>query len=1040
MKKLFYSFVILSGLLLVLFIIGPLSTAQNERIANPESEDQDGLQEIYRTQTGPLTNGATHTGVIQVAGVDTWTIDATANDNITASVGEVSGSGFTPRLALIGPGGVDLGDDNGPNAAEFSKRVTVTGTYIVEVSNEFPNSQIGPANYILTVTRTPGPYVISPDDEGGPLTNGANHTGLISVGDQDTWTIDAVANESITASVGKVSGSGFSPRLRLLRPDGATSGDDNGPNAAEVSIRVTVAGTYTVVISNELPNSQVGLANYTLTVARTPGPFIMSPGDEGGPMASGADHTGTIDVGDIDPWVFHATANSGISLSISEVVVGGPDPVFSPQLRLMGPDGVMLDDVNGATSAQIIRLAPLTGVYTVLVTNNVPNSQVGPGSYTLAFTGPPQPTLSINNVTQNEGNSGTTSFNFNVTLSGAVTQVVNVNYETVNGNAIAPGDYNAVGSTQLTFNPGDLSKAVTVLVNGDATVEANEMFFVNLDGALAVQISNSQATGTITNDDSTIQFSPATYSVNENGGNATITATRTGSSTGAVSAQYAASDGTATVGQDYSTTIGTLNWADGDLAPKSFSVPITDDSVFEGNETVNLTLSNPTGGGTIGIPNAAVLTIVDNETQPTLSMANTTAGAEPVGASIFTVTLSGRTTSAVTVHYATANGSATEGSDYIARSGDLTFTANTTALSQTISVSTLDDVVFEGPENFTVTLSVPTNATISGSNPAIGTIADNETQPTLSIVNTTGGAEPGLANVFTVSLSGQTTSAVTVHYASANGSATTGGGDYTATSGDLTFVANTSTLTQTITVSTLDDLIFEGLETFTVTLSVPANATISGTNPAIGTIADNETQPTLSINNVTQDEGNNGTTAFTFTVTLSGETTQTVTVNYATADGTATSASGDYNALPAIPLTFNPGDLAKPVTVLVNGDTAAEPSETFLVNLSGASNAAIANPQATGTISDDDTVTFVLVSGKVMTSGGLGLRNAVVSLTDSQGARRTATTSSFGIYSFDNVQTRETYVITVSSKRYRFAPRVLLISGEMTGVDFVGLE
>lgn len=265
------------------------------------------------------------------------------------------------------------------------------------------------------------------------------------------------------------------------------------------------------------------------------------------------------------------------------------------------------------------------------------------------------------------------------------------------------------------------------------------------------------------------------------------------------------------------------------------------------------------------------------------------------------------------------------------------------------------------------------------------------------------------------------------------------GSDYTATSGDLTFTANTTTLTQTISVSTQDDLVFEGPENLVVTLSAPANATISGISSAMGTITDNETQPTLSISNVTQNEGNSGTTPFIFNVTLSGETTQPVTVSYATANGTATAPS-DYNALPQIPLTFNPGDLTKAVTVLVNGDTTIEPNETFSVNLGGALNAGIANGLGTGIIGDDDNITFVSLSGRVTTPGGQGLRNAVVTLTDPQGNRRTATTSSFGVYSFDNVQTGETYFVTVASKRYRFAARNLLVNGVMTDVDFVGLE
>jgi len=111
----------------------------------------------------------------------------------------------------------------------------------------------------------------------------------------------------------------------------------------------------------------------------------------------------------------------------------------------------------------------------------------------------------------------------------------------------------------------------------------------------------------------TIQLSAATYSVNENGVSVTITATRTNGSSGAVGVSYATSNGTATAGSDYTATSGTLSWANGDTSNKTFSVPILDDSAYEGNETVNLTLSSPTGGATLGSPSTAVLTIIDND-------------------------------------------------------------------------------------------------------------------------------------------------------------------------------------------------------------------------------------------------------------------------------------------------------------------------------------------------------------------------------------------------------------------------------------------
>jgi|GEM_PF-317452 len=110
-----------------------------------------------------------------------------------------------------------------------------------------------------------------------------------------------------------------------------------------------------------------------------------------------------------------------------------------------------------------------------------------------------------------------------------------------------------------------------------------------------------------------LQFSSATYSVSEGAGTATINVTRIGSSVGAVAVNYATSNGTAVSGSDYTAASGTLNWPDGDVATKSFTVSITDDTVVESNETVNITLTSPTNGALLGSPSSVVLTITDND-------------------------------------------------------------------------------------------------------------------------------------------------------------------------------------------------------------------------------------------------------------------------------------------------------------------------------------------------------------------------------------------------------------------------------------------
>jgi uncharacterized delta-60 repeat protein len=128
------------------------------------------------------------------------------------------------------------------------------------------------------------------------------------------------------------------------------------------------------------------------------------------------------------------------------------------------------------------------------------------------------PNVSIGNVSLNEGNSGSTTYNFTVGLSTASSQIVTVNYATADGTANAPTDYQAT-SGSLSFAPGEISKTVTVFVNGDTTVEPNETFTVNLSSALNATILGGVGTGTIINDDVCLySISPTSLTIGASGG------------------------------------------------------------------------------------------------------------------------------------------------------------------------------------------------------------------------------------------------------------------------------------------------------------------------------------------------------------------------------------------------------------------------------------------------------------------------------------------------------------------------------------------
>ena len=198
------------------------------------------------------------------------------------------------------------------------------------------------------------------------------------------------------------------------------------------------------------------------------------------------------------------------------------------------------------------------------------------------------------------------------------------------------------------------------------------------------------------------------------------------------------------------------------------------------------------------------------------------------------------------------------------------------------------------------------------------------------------------------------------------GTATTADADYVPASGTLSFAPGQTTRFVNVIVN--GDARNEANETFTVNLSGPVNATVAD-GQGVGTITDDDPLPALSINDVTITEGDSGTTTAGFAVSLSAVSGQTVTVAYATANGTATTADADYVTASGT-LTFSPGTTTQPVNVAVNGDEKNEANETFVVNLSGPANATISDTQGTGTIANDDAATYLL-SVSVVGSGSV---------------------------------------------------------------------
>jgi len=561
------------------------------------------------------------------------------------------------------------------------------------------------------------------------------------------------------------------------------------------------------------------------------------------------------------------------------------------------------------------------------------------------------PTLSINDVTVTETDAGGVTAVFTVSLSAASATTVSVTYATANGTATAPADYTAAAATVLTFTPGTTTRTITIPIAGDLISEGSESFVVNLSSPAAATIADGQGTGTILDNDSSPSLSINDVTVTENNTgsvNAVFTVTLSPASGQTVTVNYATADGTATAPADYTAASGgTLTFNPG-ITSRTITVPVIGDTLDEPNETfvvnlsgaVNATIADAQGTGTI----------TDNDATPSLRINNVSVAEGNTGTTVnasFTVTLSAASSQTVSVSYATSNVTAVAGQDYTAVSGTLTLPPGTT--TQTIVVPVLGDVLDEASETYNVNLSAPVNATIND-NLGVGTITDNDPTPSLVIDNVTvTETDSGSTNaVFTVTLSAVSGRSVSVNYTTANNTATAGA-DFTSTSGALTFAPGVTT--QTITVPVLGDVLDEANETFNVTLSGATAATIADSQ-GVGTITDNDPTPTLAINDVSIQEPNSGTADLVFTVTLSAASGRTVTVNYATANGTAT-AGQDYSSRSGT-LSFAAGVTSMTISVPITGDVTVEGDETLFVNLSAAGNATIADSQGLGQIVNND--------------------------------------------------------------------------------------
>ena len=397
-----------------------------------------------------------------------------------------------------------------------------------------------------------------------------------------------------------------------------------------------------------------------------------------------------------------------------------------------------------------------------------------------------------------------------------------------------------------------------------------------------------------------------------------------------------------------SLTFTPANWN----TPQNITVTGVDDDLDDGDISYNVVLAAATSSDSnyngLNPADKSLLNIDDDSSSISIDDVTKYEGNSPGTTNFeFKVTLDIANTSQISVHYETVDGIATiADSDYVYTSGDLQFTGNA-GETKTITVVVNRDDIVEDTETFFVKLSNPQNVSISDDQ-GIGTIKDDDGAVSIDDISLLEGNSETKDFTFTLTRNGDISEEATVEFTTNDGSAKTSNNDYDANNGIATFAAGSAQTSITIVVN--GDVDAEVNETFTVNLSNPINTTISDSQ-GLGTILDDD--GSLSINDVSLPEGNEGTTDFIFIISRSGDISQDATVDFTTNDGTATISDNDYVANFGT-ATISAGSATASITVVVNGDRLQESDEIFTIDLSNPINILIADNQGVGTIENDD--------------------------------------------------------------------------------------
>ena len=550
--------------------------------------------------------------------------------------------------------------------------------------------------------------------------------------------------------------------------------------------------------------------------------------------------------------------------------------------------------------------------------------------------------VSFTNVATSVLKNGTNAL-LAVVCSNPRVEPVTVSYFTADGTATNGIDYTATNGT-LVFAGGVTTNTIKVRILNNNLLEGNVNFSVMLTNATYPGQLVSPSTNLVTIIDSNpgISFSSPVYAWTRAAGvQALINVYRTGNTDSVMSVNYKTADGTGTNGFDYVATSGTLVFTNG-VTNQTFAVTVINRLGVLTAKTVLLSLFNPTNGVLVAPTNAVLTLLSDTNTYLSFALA-TNSVPENAGFVGLTVSRFNNPAGTVSVTFATADGTAAAGVNYTATNGVLIFTNG--QLSQTINVPLIYDPLVTGDLQFTAGLTNPVGALLIAPSNTVVIVQDADAGVSFTNASTSV-LKNGTNAVLAVVCSNPRVEPVTVGYFTADGTATNGI-DYTATNGTLVFAGGVTT--NYITVPILNNNLLEGNVNFSVMLT---NAAYPGqlVSPSTNVVTIIDSNPGVSFSSPTYSVVKTGVQAL-INVYRTGYTDSVMSVNFATADGTATNGIDYVSTNGTLMFTNGVTNLTFAVTVI--NHSAVQPPKTVLLSLFNPTNAVMAVPtNAVLTITD----------------------------------------------------------------------------------------